>query len=234
MWMCLIIIETRFTIIIIIIIIIIITIIIITVIIMISTWWATARTDLPEQRRFCLVGANMSSDSPGLLSWSWSFCWCWLSWSWSFCWLLTEPMLCYGDQLVIIMIKIRIHLQNRGVFKDGPERRSSHLPYLESLLLLRYKATCPTSPSPSSPPLTPPLTPPPPPPLSPPLTPPPAELKSWRPCRGAAPNRCHRLASDPVLGLVYAVAREPRYLAIVIIMTMICKIHRKTNMKILI
>ena len=131
MWMCLIIIETRFTIIIIIIIIIIITIIIITVIIMISTWWATARTDLPEQRRFCLVGANMSSDSPGLLSWSWSFCWCWLSWSWSFCWLLTEPMLCYGDQLVIIMIKIRIHLQNRGVFKDGPERRSLHLPYLK-------------------------------------------------------------------------------------------------------
>ena len=63
-------------------------------------------------------------------------------------------MLCYGDQLVIIMIKIRIHLQNRGVFKDGPERRSSHLPYLESLLLLRYKATRSTSPSPSlSPPL---------------------------------------------------------------------------------
>ena len=101
------------------------------------------------------------------------------------------------------MIKIRIHLQNRGVFKDGPERRSSHLPYLESLLLLRYKATCPTSP------------------LSP--TPPPAELKSWRPCRGAAPNRCHRLASDPVLGLVDAVASESRYLAMVIIMSVICK-----------
>ena len=30
------------------------------------TWWATALTDLPEQRRFCFVGANMSRDSPGL------------------------------------------------------------------------------------------------------------------------------------------------------------------------